>query len=104
MNKNIEKIALPLPEDRKFHEIIDVRAPVEFAADHVEGAINLPVLWDEERERVGTEHKQGSPFEAQKAGAALVSAFVMISLAGACGLYPGWTATRVQPAEALHYE
>jgi len=37
-------------------------------------------------------------------GAALISAVVMISLAGACGLYPGWTATRVQPAEALHYE
>jgi putative ABC transport system permease protein len=36
--------------------------------------------------------------------AALLSAIAMISLAGACGLYPGWTATRIQPAEALHYE
>jgi putative ABC transport system permease protein len=32
------------------------------------------------------------------------STVIMLLLAGACGLYPGWTATRVQPAEALHYE
>jgi len=37
-------------------------------------------------------------------GAAILSALFMISLAGGCGLYPGWTATRIQPAEALHYE
>ena len=29
--------------------IIDVRAPSEFAEDHVPGAINLPVLDDAER-------------------------------------------------------
>jgi putative ABC transport system permease protein len=34
----------------------------------------------------------------------MVAALFMIVLAGACGLYPGWTATRVQPAQALHYE
>ena len=57
-----------------FHEIIDVRAPLEFAEDHVPGAINLPVLSDEERSRVGTIYKQQSVFEARKVGAALVSA------------------------------
>jgi putative ABC transport system permease protein len=36
--------------------------------------------------------------------AMLASAVFMLSLAGFCGLYPGWTATRVHPAEALHYE
>jgi tRNA 2-selenouridine synthase len=56
-----------------FDTIIDVRSPSEFAEDHVPGAINCPVLDDEERARVGTLYKQVSPFEARKVGAALVS-------------------------------
>jgi len=56
----------------EFDEIVDVRSPSEFAEDHVPGAINCPVLDDEERIRVGTLYKQ-SPFEAKKIGAALVS-------------------------------
>jgi tRNA 2-selenouridine synthase len=52
--------------------IIDVRSPGEFAEDHVPGAINLPVLDDAERARVGTIYKQVSPFDARKIGAALV--------------------------------
>ncbi len=56
-----------------FDEIIDARSPAEFAEDHLPGAINLPVLDDEERARVGTLHKQASAFEAKKDGAALVS-------------------------------
>jgi tRNA 2-selenouridine synthase len=56
-----------------FDEVIDVRAPGEFAEDHIPGAINLPVLSDAERERVGTLYKQVSSFEAKKVGAALVS-------------------------------
>ncbi|NWG38844.1 MAG: tRNA 2-selenouridine(34) synthase MnmH [Hydrogenophilaceae bacterium] len=57
----------------EYSEIIDARTPAEFAEDHIPGAINLPVLDDEERVRVGTLHKQVSPFEAKKVGAALVS-------------------------------
>ncbi|MBI5937227.1 MAG: tRNA 2-selenouridine(34) synthase MnmH [Betaproteobacteria bacterium] len=56
-----------------FDEIIDARSPGEFAEDHIPGAINLPVLDDAERARVGTEHKQVSAFDAKKIGAALVS-------------------------------
>ena len=56
-----------------FDEVIDVRSPSEFAEDHVPGAVNLPVLGDTERERVGTMYKQLSSFEAKKVGAALVS-------------------------------
>lgn len=52
--------------------IIDVRSPAEFAEDHVPGAINLPVLDNEERARVGTIYVQDSPFRARKLGAALV--------------------------------
>ena len=62
-----ELLALP------FDEIIDVRSPAEFAEDHIPGAINLPVLDDEERARVGTLYKQVSPFTARKIGAALVA-------------------------------
>jgi tRNA 2-selenouridine synthase len=57
----------------EFDEIIDVRTPAEFAEDHVPGAINCPVLSDEERVTVGTLYKQVSPFEARKVGAALVA-------------------------------
>lgn len=56
-----------------FDEIIDVRSPSEFADDHLPGAINLPVLSDAERARVGTIYKQESPFLARKIGAALVA-------------------------------
>ncbi len=57
----------------EFDEIIDVRTPAEFAEDHIPGAINCPVLSDEERITVGTLYKQVSPFEARKVGAALVA-------------------------------
>jgi len=56
-----------------FDEVIDVRSPGEFALDHVPGALNCPVLDDEERARVGTMYKQDSAFDAKKEGAALVS-------------------------------
>jgi tRNA 2-selenouridine synthase len=57
----------------EFDEIIDVRTPAEFAEDHIPGAINCPVLSDEERITVGILYTQVSPFEARKVGAALVS-------------------------------
>lgn len=56
----------------EFDEIVDVRSPSEYAEDHIPGAINRPVLNDEERVRVGTLYKQ-SPFEAKKIGAALIA-------------------------------
>jgi len=56
----------------EFDVIIDVRTPSEFAEDHIPGALNFPVLSDEERVRVGTLHKQSS-FEAKKIGAALIA-------------------------------
>lgn len=56
-----------------YDAIIDVRSPAEFAEDHIPGAINCPVLDNEQRIQVGTLYKQVSPFEAKKIGAALVS-------------------------------
>jgi len=57
----------------QFDEIIDVRTPPEFREDHIPGAVNLPVLTELERERVGTIYKQISSFEAKKIGAVLVA-------------------------------
>ncbi|MGH8631649.1 MAG: tRNA 2-selenouridine(34) synthase MnmH [Burkholderiales bacterium] len=56
-----------------FDELLDVRSPAEFALDHVPGAMNCPVLDDEERARVGTMYTCDSPFKARKLGAALVA-------------------------------
>lgn len=64
--------ALPEILNHGFDTVIDVRSPAEFAEDRVPGAINLPVLDNEERARVGTIYKQQSPFLARKLGAALV--------------------------------
>lgn len=64
---------LSLEQLQQFDAIIDVRSPAEFAADHLPGAINLPVLSNQERIEVGTLYKQSSAFEAKKAGAVLVA-------------------------------
>lgn len=55
-----------------FDEIIDARSPAEFFEDHIPGAINLPVLDNDERIEVGTLYKQTSSFAAKKIGAPLV--------------------------------
>jgi tRNA 2-selenouridine synthase len=65
-----------------FDDIIDVRAPLEFAEDHIPGAISLPVLDDAERAEVGTIYKQVSPFTARKVGAALVAKNASVHLQG----------------------
>ena len=53
--------------------VIDVRSPREFHEDHIIGSVNLPVLKNNEHEKVGTIYKNISPFEAKKIGARLVS-------------------------------
>ncbi|WP_431262583.1 tRNA 2-selenouridine(34) synthase MnmH [Roseateles chitinivorans] len=55
-----------------FSTVIDVRSPGEFAEDHLPGALNWPVLDDEERRIVGTLYRQ-DPLEARKLGAAIVA-------------------------------
>ncbi len=67
---------IPFPEIESladFSEIIDVRSPSEYAEDHVPGAINLPVLDDEERKAIGTLYHQTSKFAARRAGAAIIA-------------------------------
>jgi tRNA 2-selenouridine synthase len=51
---------IPIKEALKLKEavFIDVRAPIEFEQDHILGAVNLPILTDEERHEVGLMYKQ----------------------------------------------
>lgn len=63
-----------------FDSIVDVRSPGEFALDHVPGAINCPVLDDDERARIGTLHKAESAFAAKRAGAALIARNIALHL------------------------
>ncbi|MFN3984179.1 MAG: tRNA 2-selenouridine(34) synthase MnmH [Rhodocyclaceae bacterium] len=57
----------------EFDEIIDARSPAEFAEDRIFGALNCPVLDNEQRAVVGTIYKQRSAFEARRIGAAMVA-------------------------------
>ena len=57
----------------RFDSIIDVRSPAEFADDHLPGAVNWPVLDDEQRRVVGTLYVQTSPLVARRLGASLVA-------------------------------
>ena len=58
----------------RFDTVIDVRSPAEFAEDHVPGAVNCPVLDNEERRIVGTLYAQQGAFEARRLGGGLVAA------------------------------
>ncbi|MEM1428202.1 MAG: tRNA 2-selenouridine(34) synthase MnmH [Pseudomonadota bacterium] len=80
-------MTFPLPPlsdlaDLPFDTLIDTRSPAEFAEDHIPGAINLPVLSDDERARVGTIYTQESPFKARKIGGALVARSIACHLEG----------------------
>jgi len=70
---SLKNLLVSLEKAGDFDEIIDVRTPLEFAEDHIPGALNAPVLSNEERVLVGTTYKQVSPFEATRIGAALVA-------------------------------
>ncbi len=74
-----------------FDTVIDARSPSEFAEDHLPGAVNWPVLDDEERRVVGTLYKQVSALEARKLGAAMVARNIAAHLdREAAGLSREW--------------
>ncbi|WP_016856596.1 tRNA 2-selenouridine(34) synthase MnmH [Halomonas smyrnensis] len=69
---------LPLVEPdlallREGRTLIDVRAPVEFAQGALPGALNLPLMDDEERHLVGISYKQQGQQAAIELGQRLVS-------------------------------
>jgi tRNA 2-selenouridine synthase len=71
---------------------IDVRAPSEFADDHIPGAENRPVLDDAERARIGTMYAKESGFAAKRAGAAVVARNIATMLEGPFAGKPrGWS-------------
>jgi len=57
---------------RQHHPVVDVRSQGEFGAGHIGGAINIPLLNNEERVIVGTAYKQKGQREAIKEGFKLV--------------------------------
>src|SRR3982751_6525478 len=74
-----------------FDAIVDARSPAEFALDHIPGAINCPVLSDDERRIVGTLYKQQGAFEARRVGGGLVAANLARHLATVMADRPaGW--------------
>ncbi len=68
-----ELASLDALADLPFTGIVDVRSPAEFAEDHIPGALNLPVLDNEERAHIGTIYVRESRFLARRLGAALLA-------------------------------
>ena len=56
--------------------LLDVRAPVEFRQGSIPGAVNLPLLEDEERHRVGIRYRQAGQEAAIALGHELVGGAV----------------------------
>lgn len=52
--------------------VVDLRSPHEFAADHIEGAYNVPLFDDEERAVVGTLYRRNGPQDAYERGIEIV--------------------------------
>jgi len=66
----IDRFKRLLLEDTR---LIDVRAPIEFSRSTMPGALNLPLLDDQEREQVGITYKNQGKEEATALGHRLVS-------------------------------
>lgn len=80
--------------------VVDLRSPVEFAEDHVPGAIHVPLLDDDERALVGTLYRRASPEEAFERGRLLVAARIE-ALVGAIAGLVGWDGARVELRERV---
>ena len=77
--------------------LIDVRAPVEFAQGSLPGAVNLPLMVDEERHQVGIAYKQQGQQAAIALGERLVSGEVKQARIAA------WQQYLAQHPEAIVY-
>ncbi len=82
MHDNKHRPPTRVSDRHAFDAIIDARSPAEFALDHIPGAINCPVLDDDERRIVGTLYKQTGAFEARRVGGAMVAANIARHLQG----------------------
>ncbi|MDC6679308.1 rhodanese-like domain-containing protein, partial [Leclercia adecarboxylata] len=77
--------------------LIDVRAPVEFAQGALPGAVNLPLMNDEERHQVGIAYKQQGQAAAIALGERLVSGDIKQARINA------WQAYLTEHPDALIY-
>jgi tRNA 2-selenouridine synthase len=57
---------------RQYHPVVDVRSPGEYNAGHIRGAVNIPLLSNDERKIVGTTYVQQGQREAIREGFRLV--------------------------------
>ncbi len=55
------------------HLVVDVRTPLEFSEDHIPGALNVPLLDNEERVEIGILYKQAGPHAARQRGLELTA-------------------------------
>lgn len=55
------------------HLVVDVRTPLEYEEDHLPGAVNVPLLTNEERVEIGILHKQTGPHAARRRGLELTA-------------------------------
>ena len=58
---------------KEYSAVVDVRTPAEYALDHIPGAVNMPVLDNQERAQIGKLYRIDS-FTARKQGMGLVAA------------------------------
>ena len=68
--------------------LLDVRSPAEYAAGHIEGAINLPLFSDAERAEVGTRYKRVSADDALLRGLDIVGPKLRALVEGARAAAP----------------
>ena len=80
--------------------LVDLRAPVEFEADHLEGAHNVPLLDDDERALVGLLYRRESPQAAFDAARERVRASVGRLVATIADL-AAWTPPARDPARVV---
>lgn len=67
---------LPIEYHKLKHDdclFVDVRSPSEFSEATIEGAVNLALFSDEQRQIIGTLYKHDSPFFAKQKGVEMVS-------------------------------
>lgn len=56
------------------HFLVDARTPLEFEEDHIPGAVNVPLLDNDERVEIGILYKQQGPQQARLRGLEMTAA------------------------------
>jgi tRNA 2-selenouridine synthase len=70
---NVTEVVPFSPQLLDSHLVVDVRTPLEYAEDHLPGAVNVPLLSNDERVEIGTLYKQQGPQPARVRGLELTA-------------------------------